>query len=126
MSPETTGSQTLNATHRLSDDEFERLSAANDVFRKALGQTTWSVLQYNYSCFALLEQQLRNDVAIRSTTIPIHAEAIQTPIVASVVNFLNSMHMFLGQTHVELGRLDKADGGGRLICLEPGAPVRTR
>ena len=105
---------TLNATHRLSDDEFERLSAANDVFRKALGQTTWSVLQYNYSCFALLEQQLRDNVAIRSTTIPIHADAIQTPIVASVVNFLNSMHMFLGQTQVELGRLDKADGGDRL------------
>ena len=117
-------SQPLNATHRLSDDEFERLSAANDVFRRALGQTTWSVLQYNYSCFALLEQQLRDDIAIRSTTMPIHADTIQVPIVASVVNFLNSMHMFLGQTQVELGRLDKADSGGRLLAWNQVQPVR--
>ena len=107
------GEPTLNATRRLSDDEVERLSAANKVFRRALGQTTWSVLQYNYSCFALLEQQLRDDIAARSTTVPIHADIIQVPIVASVVNFLNSMHMFLGQTQTELDRLDKTDHGSR-------------
>ena len=111
--PRDDGDPTLNATRRLSDDEFERLSAANSVFRRALGQTTWNVLQYNYSCFALLEQQLRDDIVARSTTMPIHADTIQIPIVASVVNFLNSMHMFLGQSQSELGRLDKADNGSR-------------
>ena len=60
------GQPVFNATRRLSDDEFERLSAANELFRRILGQTTWSVVQYNYSCFVLLEQQLRENVAARS------------------------------------------------------------
>ena len=111
--PRDDGDPTLNATRRLSDDQFERLSAANNVFRRTLGQTTWNVLQYNYSCFALLEQQLRDGIAAHSTTMSIHAETIQVPIVASVVNFLNSMHMFLGQSQAELGRLDRADSGSR-------------
>ena len=107
------GQPVLNATRRLSDDDFERLSAANKAFRRILGQTTWSVLQYNYSCFVLLENQLREDIVARSTTVPIHADIIQVPIVASVVNFLTAMRMFLDQSEAELKRLDKADGGNR-------------
>lgn len=107
------GQAVLNATRRLSDDEYERLSDANQAFRRILGQTTWSVLQYSYSSFLLLEQQLREDIAARSTTVPIHADAIQVPIVASVVNFLTAMRMFLDQSETELKRLDKADDGNR-------------
>ena len=107
------GQPVFNATRRLSDDEFERLSAANELFRRILGQTTWSVVQYNYSCFVLLEQQLRENVAARSTAAPIHADTIQVPIVASIVNFLTAMRMFLDQSELVLKRLDKADGGGR-------------
>ena len=107
------GQPVFNATRRLSDDEFERLSAANELFRRILGQTTWSVVQYNYSCFVLLEQQLRENVAARSYAAPIHADTIQVPIVASIVNILTAMRMFLDQSELELKRLDKADGGGR-------------
>ena len=107
------GAPVFKATRRLSDDEFERLSAANAAFRKILGQTTWSVLQYNYSCFVLLERQLTEDVAAYSPTAHIHLEAVQVPIVASVVNFLTAMRMFLDQSATELKRLDKADSGNR-------------
>lgn len=111
--PRQDGQAVLNATRRLSDDEYERLCAANQAFRRILGQTTWSVLQYNYSCFVLLEQQLREDIAGRSTTLPIHADTIQVPIISSVVNFLTSVRMFLDQSETELKRLDKTDDGNR-------------
>ena len=107
------GQPVFNATRRLSHDEYERLSAANELFRRILGQTTWSVVQYNYSGFVLLEQQLRENVAAHSTAAPIHADTIQVPIVASIVNFLTAMRMFLDQSELKLKRLDKADGGGR-------------
>ena len=120
------GQPVFNATRRLSDDEYERLSAANELFRRILGQTTWSVVQYNYSCFVLLEQQLRENVAARSTAAPIHADTIQVPIVASIVNFLTAMRMFLDQSELKLKRLDKADCGGQVPNLEDRLFVRVR
>ena len=107
------GAPVVKTTRRLSDDEFERLSAANAAFRRILGQTTWSVLQYNYSCFVQLERQLIEYVAAYSPAAQMHLDAIQVPIVASVVNFLTAMRMFLDQSATELKRLDKADSGNR-------------
>lgn len=107
------GQPVFNTTRSLTDHEFERLSAANEVLRKRLDQTTWSVLQYNYACFALLERQLRDDIAARSTTSPMQADTIQVPIVASIVNFLTAMRMFLDQSEAELKRLDDEDNGNR-------------
>ena len=106
------GAPVFKEVRRLSGEEFERLSAANHLFRRILGQTTWSVVQHNYSCFVLLERQLMEDLASHSTA-PIDPNAYQVPITASVLNFLAAMRMFLDQSECELKRLDKADNGNR-------------
>ena len=103
----------FNATRKLSDDEFQRLSAANELFRRILGQMTWSVLQHNYMRFVLLEQQLRQDITSRTTTKPLPTDGFQIAIVASIVNFLAAMRMFLDQVQTELKRLDGTDNGRR-------------
>ena len=51
------GAPVVKEVRSLSGEEFERLSAANHLFRRILGQTTWGVVQHNYSCFVLLERQ---------------------------------------------------------------------
>lgn len=102
----------VKAIRSLSGDEHEGLSTANEAFRRILGQTTWSIVQYNYSCVVLLERQIIQNLTSRSS-VRNEPEAYQVPIMASVLNFLAAMRMFLDQSEGELKRLDKADNGSR-------------
>ena len=107
------GKTIFNATRKLSDDEFQRLSDSNELFSRVIGQTAWSVLQHNYANFVVLERQLRIDAASHATSTFRSTDGLQVAIVASIVNFLATMRMFLDQVETELKRLDATDDGQR-------------
>ena len=120
------GSFIVRGRRDISDAEIELLGTATRILKRVLGNTVWSVLEHNYEEFVRLERELLSDTDEPDLGVEPAFEPVQISVVASIVNFLTAMRMFLDQTSAELKRLDRKEGVCTRYDLWNGARERER
>ena len=110
---DTDGTATITPVRSISDDERISIEVALVQIDEILDRVLWRVLEHNFASVQSLSAQIA--LLLESKTIPAKRkqDTIRSLSVATIVNFLTAMHMYLEQSELVLKRLDKQDGGQR-------------